>query len=301
MSHNPISKETIKEQFATLGITRGDKIVMHSRLSSLGKVRDLVRLPNCGADAVLDALLELIGPEGILCVPTFTKTFLSPLTGPSGEIFDPDRTPSRVGSITNVLLSRPGRVRSLHPTHSWAAIGKDATALMEGHERTSTFGRDSVCGRMYDWDFKILWLGTTGTTNTSTHFAEDWLDLPNMTTEDALVKDGNSWKRVVVTRSPSGPRDFYRNGCKLDRLLDSWGIKKIGRVHEATVTIMRHREFMNHLLQAMIDDPCLLLRDDVQDAYHEQFFRLNREHMEALKRSKGGPDGIMAWLGCTKS
>jgi len=62
---------------------------------------------------------------------------------------------------------------------------------------------------------------------------------------------------------------------------------------------MRHRSFMNNLLRTLIDDPCLLLLDDRDDAYHTDFYRLVDEHMKKLRDQKGGPDGIMRDLGCT--
>lgn len=292
-----ISRKTICEAFEKLAITRGDNIVMHSNLRSLGRARDIVKLPNCGADAIIDGMLDAIGPEGILCVPVFTSTFMR--GGPSGEIFDPDTTKSRVGSITNKVLERPERVRSLHPTHSWAALGNDAGSFTEGHERTSTFGRDSVCGRMYDMDFKIVWFGTDGRTNTSTHFAEDWLNLPNMTSEDALVKKGDGFEKVTVFRSPSGPRDFYSRDSKVDKKLAEWNIAAEGKVHNARVTVMRHREFMNNLLSAMIEDPALLLTDSMDSRYNKYFHPLNSEYMDQLKNEKGGAEGILRDLGCT--
>lgn len=298
MRDEQVTKETIMKYLTKLGISRGDKIILHSNLRKLAKPRNLVKLSKCGADCLIEAFLDQVGSEGILCVPTFTYAFVSNSAGPAGQVFDPDTTPSRVGSITNAVLERPERVRSLHPTHPWAAIGKDAAEFVEGHEKVSTFGRDSICGRMYDLDSKIVWFGTTGTSNTTTHFAEDWLDMPYMTTEEALVKDGDRDKTVTVYRSPSGPRDFYNDGCKLDKLLDTWNIKTIGKIHRATVTVMRHREFMNRLLRAMIDDPCLLLKDDKDNAYHTQFHDLNREHIEKLKKDHGGTHGIMSHLRC---
>jgi len=295
-----ISKESIREGLEALGISRGDYIVMHSNLKSLGPARVLVKLPQCGADYIIDAFLDVLGPEGILCVPVFTSTFLNAAAGPGGLIFDPDTTKSRVGSITNIILGREGRARSLHPTHSWAALGERAEEFTEGHDGTSTFGRDSVCGRMYDWDFKIVWFGTDGRTNTSTHFSEDWLNLPNMTSEDALVKKGDGFEKVTVYRSPSGPRDFYSENCKLDTRIEAWNIKTSRKIHDAEVAVMRHRDFMNNLLKDMIDDPALLLCDDMEDPYNEYFHNRNNEYMEKLKKEKGGAEGILEDLGCTE-
>ena len=104
------------------------------------------------------------------------------------------------------------------------------------------------------------------------------------------MRDGNSYKRVTVTRSPSGPRNFYADGCRLDRLLEEWGIQTAGTVQAATVKVMRHRDFMEHELRALLDDPCLLMHEDRDDAYHTQFYRLNREHVERMKKEHG--DGI---------
>lgn len=291
-----ISVSSIREGLDRLNISKGDRIVMHSSLQRLAKARELTKLPNCGGDILIDAFLEQIGPEGLLCVPVFTKTFASPSSGPVGHVFDPDTTPSRVGSITNLVIERDDSVRSLHPTHSWSAIGKDAADFVEGHDRTSTFGRDSICGRMYDWDFKIVWLGTTGTTNTSTHFAEDWLDLPNMASEDSLVREGEGFRKVAVYSAPSGPRNFYKDGCPLDSLLAEWNIQRTEQIHSATAKVMQHREFMLRLLKAMIDNPCLLLKENRDDAYHKQFYRLNNEHMAQLKEKSGGVEGILSSL-----
>ncbi len=293
-----ITRETIASGLRELELAAGDKIVMHSNLQSLGKARVLAKLPQCGAEWLIDAFLDVVGPDGILCLPTFSKTFASPASGPVGEIFDPGATPSRVGSITNVALQKPGGVRSLHPTHSWVAFGNQAQEFVEGHDRSSTFGRDSLCGRMYDWDFKIVWFGTTGTTSTSTHFAEDWLELPYMATEDALVKEGDGFRKVPVYRAPSGPRDFYKNGCKMDQLLEQWNIQSVGKVHNATVKIMQHREFIRRHLRAMMDDPCLLLNDDKDDAFHRQFRRLNVEHTRRFVEERGGPEGVLKSLDC---
>ncbi len=291
-----ISVASIREGLDKLDISKGDKIVMHSSLQRLAKAKELIKLPNCGGDILIDAFLEQVGPEGLVCFPVFSKTFLSPSSGPVGDAFDPDTTPSRVGSITNLALQRDNSVRSLHPTHSWSAIGKDAVEFVKGHDKTSTFGRDSICGRMYDLDCKIVWFGTTGTTNTSTHFAEDWLDLPNMTSEDAVVKDADGFRKVTVYKSPSGPRNFYKDGCPLDALLEEWDIQQTEQIHSATVKVMSHKVFMLHLLKAMIDNPCLLLKEGRDDAYHKQFYKLNRQHMEQLKAKKGGEEGILASL-----
>jgi len=284
----PITQASIQAGLEKLGLKKGDRIVMHSSLRSLGKARDLVKLPNCGLDYAFNGILDVIGPQGILCVPTFTDTFMNPKAGPVKYAYDPDTTPSRVGDLTNAVLAHPKRVRSLHPTHSWAAIGADAAELVKGHDKSTTFGRDSLCGRLYDWDFKILWFGTQGNTNTATHFAEDWLDMPYMTSEDAIVKEGDGWRKVTVFRSPSGPRDFYKLAdSKVDKKLETVNFRTIGQIHNATVTVMRCRDFVNFMLRTMIQEPLLLMHDGREDDYHKLFYKLNTEYMENFRKKHG--------------
>ncbi len=114
-----------------------------------------------GADAVLDALEEAVGPDGTVAMPAF------PLIGGMAEylatdpVFDVRETPSRMGSVTERFRRRPGVRRSLHPTHSVAARGPLAEEIVAGHERAATpFGAGTPFVAMVDSGFRQLWLGT---------------------------------------------------------------------------------------------------------------------------------------------
>jgi len=87
-------------------------VLVHSSLSSLGCVEG-------GADAVIDALLDVLGPGGTLVVPTLTGT--ESLSAENPPRYDPDATPCWTGRVPETLRRRPGAMRSLHPTHSVAA------------------------------------------------------------------------------------------------------------------------------------------------------------------------------------
>src|SRR5438445_7962273 len=92
-----------------IGIEPGGIIQVHSSLSRLGYVEG-------GAETVVDALLEVVGPEGTVMVPTFNHG--------AAEIYDTATTPSVNGAVTEALRRRPEARRSLHPTHPYAAIRK---------------------------------------------------------------------------------------------------------------------------------------------------------------------------------
>ena len=91
----PLTRRDISEALRALGLRPGAVVFMHSSLSSIGEV-------DGGADTVVDAVLDALGPEGTLAVPTFCS-----INRRRGQTFEPDTTPSEVGQITNALRSRP--------------------------------------------------------------------------------------------------------------------------------------------------------------------------------------------------
>jgi len=60
-----VSKEDIKASLRELRLKEGDMVGVHSSLSSFGYVEG-------GVDAVFDALLEVVGEEGTVVMPTYS-------------------------------------------------------------------------------------------------------------------------------------------------------------------------------------------------------------------------------------
>jgi len=278
-----VTKEDIKAGLAELGLKEGDGVLFHSNLRALGPARELVKLPNCGADMVVDAFLEAVGPNGLVAVPTLSATFApSKPDGPVGFAFDPDTTPSRVGSVTNVLLARPERKRSRHPTHSLAAIGARAEDYVADHEKGSTFDRVSPYGKNFEWDAWICFFGTDNRTNTTLHVVEDWMALPYMAVSRAMVKGSDGQPREVeVTMSPKGYRDFYKKGSRAAKLLDDAGIMKWTKIGDADVGLMRCRKCMHLFWDKMLDDPCLLLGYKGENPFCDEWADKTVEHVRS--------------------
>ena len=61
-----VTKADIKKALRELGLKGGDIVGVHSSLSSFGYVEG-------GADAVIDAILETVGPEGSVVFPTYSN------------------------------------------------------------------------------------------------------------------------------------------------------------------------------------------------------------------------------------
>jgi len=278
-----VTKEMIKEGLSSLGLKEGDTVLFHSNLKSLGPARELVKLPKCGADMVVDAFLETVGPDGIAAVPALSATFApAKPDGPIQHAFDPDKTPSRVGSITNALLARPERKRSRQPTHSLAAIGNRAEEYVADHEKGSTFDRISPYGKNFDWDGYICFFGTDNRTNTTLHVVEDWMDLPYMAVSAAMVRqpDGSA-KEVAVTKSPKGYRDFYKLDSRAAQVLDESGIMTWTQIGSAKVGLMRTRACMHLFWDKMLEDPCLLLGYKGENEFCDEWADKTIEHVKS--------------------
>ena len=265
------TRESLARDLRAIGIDEGDVVFFHSSLRSLGWVEG-------GAGAVVDAFLETVGPEGLVVVPTLTFTFAH------GDLarfaFDPEETPSRVGKITDTLWRRPNAFRSAHPTHSIAGIGRRAEELVQGHDRTSTFGKDGPYRRYVDWGAKIMFLGVEMRCNTTLHAIEDWLDLPYLQVEEAKAKGPNGKPRIVkVYKSPMGDRDFYRPGAKVQRLLEKSGMIREGKVGKAKTWWLPAQEMVRAVVEGIYERPDLLLCDRRQCEFCNEYRQPTIDHV----------------------
>ena len=108
----PLERKYISAGLRQLGIGPGMLIFVHASLSSFGIVEG-------GAQNVVAAILDVLGPRGTLVVPIFHDYFLK---GPR-QIWDKERSPSKMGAVSELVRTWPGSRRSAHPTHPIAAIG----------------------------------------------------------------------------------------------------------------------------------------------------------------------------------
>ena len=140
-----------------LGLREGDLVQVHSSLSAFGYVEG-------GATTVVGALLDVLGREGTLMMPTFNHGRF--------DLFDIRNTPSVNGAITEALRKHPLARRSMHPTHPYAAIGPLADWLVAGHLEAGTFGDRSPLGKLTILGGSVLLMGVGMNSNTAGHIGE---------------------------------------------------------------------------------------------------------------------------------
>ena len=151
-----VGKKDIKNSLLDLGIEEGDMVLFHSSLKSFGNV-------DGGADAVIDAFLEVVGNSGTVIVPTFSQKNFSE----AYNTWHMDKT-SDTGYITEVFRKREGALRSNQATHSVAAIGRNAQYIVQDHGKSgerhgiygsTPFARESPWQKMYDENVKVVLVG----------------------------------------------------------------------------------------------------------------------------------------------
>ena len=154
-----------------LGIMPGNDLLVHSSYKSLGaEVENPMQ--------VIETLRFALGEEGTLLFPTLTYEAVPALPAEK-RIFDVRHTPSDVGALSEVFRNMEGVVRSVHPTHSVAAIGKRAETYVANHEKDATpVGENSPFRKLRDYKGYILMLGCGLNPNTSMHGVEELANAP---------------------------------------------------------------------------------------------------------------------------
>lgn len=165
---NVVSVEDIANALSQLGIAAGDDLLLHSAMRGLGVIEG-------GAEGVLVAIRNLIGEQGTLLVPAY------PMSGSMLEHLQRERialdalnSPSHMGKITELLRKLPGARRSLHPTHSIAAIGPRAEFYTATHHHSQTpCGPGSPFHKLIETRGFIVAFGSPIGKITSYHVLED--------------------------------------------------------------------------------------------------------------------------------
>ena len=241
-----IRKDDIVQGLRELGVREGDLLMVHTALSSIGRVEG-------GADAVIDALIDAVGPSGTIAMPTL---YIPSIT--SGEVFDVDQSPSQMGKVTEAFRKRQGTVRSVHPTHPIAASGARAEELIAEHVRATTAcGEGTPFTKLIEWGGKVLLLGVDQDRNTLLHTAEDYADSPYLTPRFARYRDPSDGqvKDITLQKFPGPHRDFIG----LDRLFREAGVMRTGKIGKAVCRLMDAAGTVRVAVDALKRDPAAVL------------------------------------------
>lgn len=229
-----VTKKDIIEGLKKLGIEKGDLLFVHSSLSSFGYVEN-------GANTVIDALIEVIGEEGTLAMPSF-PAFIGGEYGlvlNNQIVFDVRISPTAMGKIPDTFWRRPGVKRSIHPTHSVAAWGKMRDWLIADHEKcSSSCGANTPFHKICLSKGKILLIGVTHANNTCLHTVEDTNGVPTRSCELFYPKVIDYEGKVVTVPTYPHLPGFKRDYQKMDEICKSYGIQKEIKIGNSLLKII---------------------------------------------------------------
>ena len=243
---SPRTRASLAHDLRQLGVLSGMILIVHSSLRSLGWV--------CGGPvAVVQALMDVVTEDGTIVMPTQTTGLSDPAKWEHPPVpqewwqaiydtmpaFDPQATPSSgMGQIVETFRTWPGVVRSSHPHVSFAAWGRHAHFIIEGHTLENSLGEGSPLARIYDLDGWVLLLGVGYDSCTSFHLAE--YRAPGAKLEllrAPMLENGQRvWKEYIDVEIDSSI--FPRIGVDFEQP----GFVKIAEVGSATTRLFPQRK-----------------------------------------------------------
>lgn len=237
-------------------------IIIHSSMKSIGEIEGQ-------ADTVLDAFSEFM-KDGLLVFPTHTWAHINE----EQPKFYVEETPTNIGILTELFRKRPDVIRSLHPTHSVAALGDGAEEFVAGDEQFNTpIARGSSWGKLLDREAKILLVGVDLTRNTFIHGIEEWVDIPNRLTDhhEALVTvlpDGTEIQ--VPSRRHVSHYSFYY--WKVEKLLAEKGAIEYAQFGDAKVLVCDTVKLTKYISMMLEMDPDLFSDNEpLTEEFIEEF------------------------------
>lgn len=160
------SKEEIRQQLETLGIQKGMVLLVHADTSRLGYLIG-------GEQVLIEALMDIVGYEGTIIMPTFTPQMADPScqkhhvnralwqdVRKHALPFDKKLTPpKKCDALVYQFLRNEGVTRSYHPLYSFAAWGKYAKLICDKHPLHFGLSKESPLGKVVEFNGGIVMLG----------------------------------------------------------------------------------------------------------------------------------------------
>jgi aminoglycoside 3-N-acetyltransferase len=171
----PITQNDIFDFLEKADIKHDDKVTIHCSLKSIGEIEG-------GADGLIDAFCAYL-KDGLFLVPTHTWDDVVK----DHPFYDVRKTEPCIGTLAKVAAFRSDGVRSLHPTHSVTAFGKDAADYVAGEEKCASPAPLGSCiSRLYEENGKVLLVGVGHERNTYLHSVDERLGIPDRLNPDTF-------------------------------------------------------------------------------------------------------------------
>ena len=243
-----LSQKAIENDIRNCGINLGDTVLVHSSLSKIGFVEE-------GAKTIVYALLNVVGSNGNLLMPTspnggFQLNYIQKL-----NVFDVANDKSKLGAISEYFRRLPNCQRSAHPTEPVSGVGPDAEYYTKDHFGEQTpYTSSSPFYRVSERGGKILYIGVTlDNAGTSLHVLEDAIadfKYPVYFNEsfhvDVKFSDGEV--RSMKTKVHNPEQSVRRKCDGLIPLFKDKGVLKENKIGQARTLVVDAKSMLDTML-----------------------------------------------------
>ncbi len=247
-----MTRQELVRLLQSLGVA-GNHLVVHTALSSFGHVEG-------GARALCEALMEAVTEMGTVVMPAFTSrhtvipvSTTLPTKRPTAFHSDLPVDPE-LGAVSEDFRRIPGVLRSNHPTHSFAAWGRQAREVLSTQRDNNPLG---PLKKLNVVQGHLLLLGTGVQSASPVYLAEEGLGSPYLRRFTALRLNASGYEeRVVVENVPGCSVAF----AKLEDRLDPSKMKSVPIVRGAARKIPI-RYLVNLAARLLADNPSIFICD----------------------------------------
>lgn len=151
-------------------------------------------------------------------------------------------------------------MRSLHPTHSVAALGRDAIEFTgDDHRFDTPCARGSSWGKLLDRKATILLIGVDLKRNTFIHGVEEWVDIPGRMTDDheMLYTVLSDETEISVPSRRHCGLSWSEHFWKVDHVLENRGAMYKSSLGDAIVSVCDAAAVAEIITEMLLANPDL--------------------------------------------
>jgi aminoglycoside 3-N-acetyltransferase len=229
----------LTDDLAALGLRPGDTVMVHASMRAVGG----------RAEAVVQALLDVLGPFGTLMVYVDFE--------PTEEVpqFDLARSPAMGdhGVFAEVVRRWSGAIRSANPGASMVALGARAAWLCADHPLNYGYGPGTPLARLVEAQGRVLLLGSHLEHVTLLHHAEHLARLPNKRVIRVEYKIGGETVEIEEFDTSDGVVEAMPEGYfgSVMRMFVATGQAEAGPVGGATALLMSAEALTRFAVETM--------------------------------------------------
>lgn len=228
------SRKTIVRQLQELGVRSAAPLIVHASLRSVGPIEG-------GASGLLDALVDVLGPDGTLLM-VLGASQDAPFDALSSEVEE------GMGVLAEVFRQRAGVRVNDHAAARYGALGAQSLQLLEPIPLHDYHGPGSVLDRFTALGGSVLRLGADIDTVTLTHLAEYLANVPDKRRVRLRYVRADIGEQWIESLDDTYGITDWPHGDYFSRILVDFlaaGHTRIGQVGNCTAELFEAQPFVD--------------------------------------------------------